>query len=429
MSALRAVIRGWSLATPLGCDVSTVVESLFSGRRAAQDNARFPAATYGCVLAATIPDDPPRTPHDRVLRRMGRFAYRTAREALDMAGVTPGPRLGLFSGIGGLRAHWSEMLSALADQVATFNDSWKRGLRRLHPFWMLQHLSNNTHALLSKDIDARGEGATYGGANAGAQALASAIWALHAGTIDAALVVAHDSLVEPETVVEMAARGAVTGRPLADLVSPYHGQARGFVPGEAAAAVVLSRVPEASTVAGAPAGAPGNAPGGLALIAAASAGDGDPGAPGVGTLEAVLRGVGLDASARSPHAMNTANAVSTVDVVDGCALADVLFDRDERTRVAELGSRDAPLTAVQSAMGQLGAAAPLVQAICLASCLHRGELPPIAGLADPAEGPLMPVSSPEKTDRRSAVCLSAGAPGLAGAVRVLIPAMDGAPNE
>ena len=349
-------VIGWSLVTPLGARVDAVIDRLRAGERAAVDNPHFDAATYGCRLAAPIAEPAPRTPHDRVLRRMGRFAYRCAREALEMSGVETGPRLGLFSGVGGLRAHWNDMLPALADQLPSFDGAWERGLRKLHPFWMLQHLSNNAHALLSADIDARGEGATYGGATAGAQALAAAIWALEARAIDAALVVAHDSLIEPETIVEMSARGAATSASLETLVAPYEPGAAGFVPGEAAAAVVLAR----------DAGDP------LAAASAAAIADGRTGAPDPETLGAAMTAAGID---------------DTAAVIDGAALGDPAFDAAERRWVPP----GADFTAIQSQTGQLGAAASLVQLILLSA-----QLPP----------------------RSSAGALSAGAPGLAAAVHI-----------
>ena len=63
-----------------------------------------------------------------------------------MAAARPaasGDRLGLFFGYGGLRAHWEDMMPALAGQAPDAGASWARGLALLHPFWMLQHLSNN----------------------------------------------------------------------------------------------------------------------------------------------------------------------------------------------------------------------------------------------------------------------------------------------
>ncbi len=72
-------------------------------------------------------------------------------------------------------------------------------------------------------------------------------------------------------------------------------------------------------------------------------------------------------------------------------------------------------------MGQLGAAAAVVQAIALAAALRAGHLPPVAGLARSAPGPLRPLTAAEPTQARAGLALSAGAPGLAGAVRVELP--------
>ena len=90
------------------------------------------------------------------------------------------------------------MLPALSRQSPDGAGAWQRGFQLLHPFWMLQNLSNNAQALAAQALGARGDGLTLGGANAGAQALAAAARALAAGAIDAAVVVGYDTLLEPE---------------------------------------------------------------------------------------------------------------------------------------------------------------------------------------------------------------------------------------
>src|SRR5262249_35815160 len=185
---------------------------------------------------------PARSRQARFLRRMGLYAMEVAREAL---GAYPaGPRVGLFSGVGGLRAHWDDMMPALANQAPDGARAWERGLRDIHPDWVLRHLSNNAPALASVELALRGEGATFGGATAGAQAIAAAIRALADGALDAAVVVAYDSLLEPETLVELGAKCAAT-----HAVSPpppaYDTGAIGLVPGEAAAALLVVRVEDA----------------------------------------------------------------------------------------------------------------------------------------------------------------------------------------
>src|SRR4029077_1731 len=114
----------------------------------------------------------------------------------------------------------------------------------LHPFWMLQHLSNNAHALAAEELGARGDGLTLAGANAGAEALAAASAALAVGAVDAALVVAYDTLLEPETLIELAGRGGYAG--VASPPGPYGAAGGGVASGEAAAGVLLERHDQAA---------------------------------------------------------------------------------------------------------------------------------------------------------------------------------------
>jgi len=311
--------------TPLGATVDAAMARLYAGERAAIADDR---AAYAFETIAPLRDEPARSRNARFLRRMGLFALEVATEALAASGVGGGERVGLFSGVGGLRAHWDDMLAAFAPQRDDGERMWERGLRDVHPYWMLRHLSNNVHAIASAELDVRGEGATFGGGNAGAQALAAAIRALHDGAIDAALVVAHDSLLEPETLVELGARGW---------------PAAGLVPGEAAAAVVLVRERE---------GAP-------RLTAHDAAG---PGA--VDRLASMVGGHAV--AAEDPHA------------------------RDEAAVVDRVAHRE-----LATAMGQVGAATAVVQAIALAEQLRARRL-----------------------DTRAAIGLHESAPGLASLVHV-----------
>ncbi len=338
-------VTGWSLRTPLGVSIDEVLARLAAGERAAAPNPRFDATSYPCTLAAVIPGQPGKTRHARFVRRMGLWGMQAASDAITQAEVIGGDRTGVFCGYGGLRAHWEDILGPLERQRPDAAGAWEAGLRLLHPFWMLQHLSNNAHALLATDLGARGEGVTLGGANAGAQALAAAVAALHAGTVDVALVLAYDSLVEPEMVLELGMRA----------------EAAGVVPGEAAAALVLERVDDAGRRA-------------LVRLSAADGADGAHGWPAPRTLVRVARGLGAAELPELP------------ELIDGAGVG------DERAVHAELAA-GASSSSMQHQLGLLGGAAALVQAIVLGSWLRAGRA-------------------------RSALGLSAGAPGLAGAVHV-----------
>lgn len=385
---LKAAIAGWAWRTPLGSTTDGVIARLLAGERAAAPNASFDASTYACQLAAAMTQDAAPSRHARFLRRMGLHAVEVAAEAMHNAGIEGSDRVGLFFGYGGLRAHWDDLMPAFERQEAGGVDAWSRGLNLLHPFWMLQHLSNNAHAIAAQELRARGEGATYGGANAGAQALAAAIRALAAGAVDVALVVGYDSLIEPETLVELAARGACASGPESP-ASPYDTRAAGFVPGEAAAALVLRRQGEGGCI---------------AHVQAVDGADGEKGEAQSGTLARLVRGL-----ARAG------------DVVDGAGLARPAFDAAERMAAAQMTGSGAALCCIMSAMGQIGAASSVVQTIALAELLRRQVLPPIAGLRSVVPGPLRPLMQPESTRARAAIGIAAGAPGLAGIIRVALP--------
>lgn len=386
---LPVAVIGRAWRTPLGATIDDVIVRLVAGERAVAPNARSGASGYACTLAAAIAGDPARSRNARFLRRMGLFGLEVAHEALAASGIAGGPRTGLFSGVGGLRAHWDDMMGALVDQRDDGRDAWNRGLRDIHPYWMLRHLSNNVHALASAELGLHGEGATFGGGNGGAQAIAAAARALWDGAIDAALVVAYDSLLEPETLVELGARRAATHATGAALAAPpYDARAAGFVPGEAAAAIVLVRPADAS------------AP--HALVEAVDAADGQPAEPTAATVGRIVAQLG------DPGA---------VGAVDGASRAWPELDADERLVLAALGA-DTPLVSIAAATGRLGAATAVVQAIALGEVLRRGVLPPIAGLEQPADGACIPLARATPTRARSALALSTAAPGLAAGIRV-----------
>ncbi|MDI3285378.1 beta-ketoacyl synthase N-terminal-like domain-containing protein [Polyangium sp. 15x6] len=391
----RMAVTGFALRTPLGDDPAAVLRKLLAGERAAAPNAHFDASTYACRLAATIPGAPRPTKHRKFVKRMGLFGMEVGAEALARSGApATGARLGLFCGYGGLRAHWDDLMPVLerqaGDERAT--GAWAQGFSLLHPFWMLFHLSNNAHALLSIDVGGKGDGTTTAGSNAGAQALSAAIVALAMERVDAALVFAYDSLVEPETILSLGMSGAATqANTPAAIVAPYDERAAGIVPGEAAAALVLERPEDAGKRA-------------ISFVSAAATADGAVDFP-------------------SPRAIASlaANLSAGDTIVDGAALASPARDAAERAALADVLGPSATLLALTASTGQLGGATAVVQAILLAEALRTGALPPIAGLDRPAEGPLRPLLRAEETRARSALALSAGMPGLAGALRVEVP--------
>lgn len=356
---MKAVLAAAAVRTALGADAHAVAARLLRGERAF---SALPPG-YACRVAARIPGEPAPSRQARFLLRMGAFALEAGRDA--MAGVQCAPeRLGLYAGMGGLRTQWDALLPALRDQRDDAQGAWERGLSQLHPFWMLQHLSNNAHALLSAELSAQGDGATFGGPTGGAQALTAALRALELGLVDAALVVAYDSLLEPEMLIDLTARGVIGHR--SGERPAYDAECGGAVPGEAAAALVLQRGER-----------------GVLLSAATRSSD--------GRDEAQLFA-------------RVAGVLGRAQVIDGPGRAWPALDEGTL------------LCCTSASLGLVGAASAPLQAAIWAELLRAGQAPPIAGLKRVAEGALQPLR--EAQPARAALCLSGGAPGQAAAVLV-----------
>jgi len=327
---------------------------------------------------------------------MGLFALELAKEVAIKANIQQQQpeRVGLFFGYGGLRVHWNDLMPAFAEQVSETRLCWQRGLHLLHPFWMLQHLSNNAHAIAAQELGACGDGATYSGGNAGAQAIAAAIRALNTGSIDTAIVVSYDSLLEPETLVELRQHHAINRQDSDKLIAPYSGYAQGFVPSEAAAAMVLQRVDSNRDTTEA-----------HCFIQALACADGNPHPAGINTL-----------------AQMTKKLLQVGDSIDGVGLAQASYDLAEKNSLETiLANQNYPptaLTCLASSMGQSGAAHCLLQAIALSEFLKRQQLPAIHGLKVAESGLLLPLTVATHSTSRAALALSASAPGLAGVLRV-----------
>lgn len=407
---MKAALLHSAWHTPLGTG-KEVLARIAAGHCAAQSNPHVDASELAnnstCPLIASINYPAPASRQQRYLRRMGLFALDLAKQmATEMATklVTPSlpniaaERLGLFFGYGGLRVHWDDMMPAFAQQsLADVNGlshqkCWQRGLHVLHPFWMLQHLSNNAHALAAQEIDAQGDGATYSGGNAGAQAIAGAIRALASHSIDRAIVVAYDSLLEPETLLELSTAGLCNHANLAELAAAYSGKARGYVPAEAAAALVLQRLEDS--------------PGASISLQASASADGQNQLASADSLSTLAASLLAQANADE----NLGNLLW-----DGAGIAQTYYDQQEQQAMRQLAAQYDMSPSVQSCIasnfGQTGAAHSLLQTIALANFLQTQQIPPLAGIPTSAQTQVHGIF-------HTALGLSSAAPGLAAAIRL-----------
>lgn len=394
----KAVIQAWAWRTSMGDD-GQVIERLLKGEHGFQTSAHFDNSLYDCPLVAAIKNKPAASKHQRYLRRMGLFALEVTKEVAQKVNLAEqnAERVGLFFGYGGLRAHWDDLMPAFVKQTPESTECWQRGLHLLHPFWMLQHLSNNAHAIAAQELGVCGDSATYSGANAGAQAIAAAIRALNLGLIDTAIVTAYDSLLEPETLVELRQRHALNCLSEDRLTPPYAPNAQGYVPSEATTALVLQRFDKVSDVRE------------TFSIQALTCGDGNSTEAGINTLEQITR-----------------KLLQPGDIIDGAGIAQAAYDAAEITMLesvlASMGQNfsQTPLTCIASLFGQTGAAHCLLQVIVLMECLKRGQLPAIHKLQTIRSNSIRPVTGNVffQTTAQAALALSTSTPGLAGGLRI-----------
>jgi hypothetical protein len=221
-------------------------------------------ATIAAVTAghAAPPPQPPAPDRSRTARLLGTLPAIAVDVARTAARELPaGDRTGVFLAHGGLRAHWDDLAPAMTDQSADATASWTRGLKRLHPLWMLRYLSNGAQAAIAHELGLRGDGATFSGPASAASALVSAAAAIAAGAIDHALVVALDDLTALEAAASLAARhpartpslgvaALAVGKVTKVTTSGFVRAADGIdpvsdEPDEAAIAAVVGRLPDA----------------------------------------------------------------------------------------------------------------------------------------------------------------------------------------
>lgn len=236
-------VLGLAIWTPLG-DLRETLDALLSHvAGGVPHERRHPSSTN------------PRASANRTVRLLGplpALAVEVARAAA--ADLPAGERTGVFLATGGLRAHWDDLGPAMAEQVADAHASWSRGLRRLHPLWMLRYLSNGAQAAIANELGLLGDGATFAGAASAASAIIAAHAAIACGAIDHALIVALDDLTAAEVAVELSVRHpalipgagvaaiAVSGGPAAVRLSAADGIAGDAEPSDVAIAAVRARL-------------------------------------------------------------------------------------------------------------------------------------------------------------------------------------------
>lgn len=223
MMERRVVVTGMGIISPLGEGVEENWKGLLSGPSAIREIRSFDASTMPAKVAAEVTGfDAAKYIQSKSLKLMPRpvqFAVAAAHLAFADAGLEKGnispERLGVFVGSRGALCDIEELspaLTALSDS-SDLTDFWERGVRNMHPLWLLRTLANSALCHIAIDHDAQGENCNIcNGEAGGLQAIEKAFKAIGSGRIIAAAAGGYDSLVNWQDITEYSRYGLMTGQ-------------------------------------------------------------------------------------------------------------------------------------------------------------------------------------------------------------------------
>ncbi len=415
----RIVVTGSGVVCAAGGSPAAVWDAIRGGRSAIAPIQGWNATALSASSAGEVtelgPRDlvPERKTH-KLLRRTDFFGLYAAERAIEEAGLAAyreglGPEAeeafadgtGVYAAAGGAtyqsQYDFFPLLSAAGGDLRTFG---RDAGAEVHPMWLLRTLPNNVLCHVGIRNNFKGPNACVTNhCVSGALALTEAKDALRRGYAERAVVVGHDTPIEPQTVYGYQQLGLLAETEL----RPFDADRTGSVLGEGAAAVVLETESSA---------AERDADVLAELLGTACTTEAE------GLLGIRNDGDGLERAieAALDDAAITASDVGLV-VAHGNGTR-----RSDASEAAALdrvfGSDVPPVTAFKWSFGHMIAAAGMIDTVLAALALREGVAPGIATFRDvDAEFTSLPVSREPQASRGGiALVLSRGFAGTNGAV-------------
>lgn len=389
------VVTGIGVATGFGHGKAALLDGLFSGRdiftrlaRPGRENLPGQPPFIGIELPDPSALLPPRVA--RITDIGGQVAVSVVHEAWEEAGlddIDP-ERIGLI--VGGSNLHGRAALA--------LHSAYAAGRRMVSPHAAYTLFDSDLCGLCASVFGIRGFAHTVGGASAsGAVAVLHAVEAVRAGRVDACISL---GALQDVSAVELRAFQALgvlaeAERTPGDACRPFDRRRRGFVFGEACAALVLSR-----------------AGSGYGRIAGAQCVSGQRGPEP--SLDDERRCIALALAAAGVTA-------AQVEYVNAHATGTPQGDATEAAAIMASGLGDAWVNASKSLLGHGIAAAGAVELAATLLQMRAGRLHPTRNLADPIDGPRFVRDQPVACAVRTALSLSFGFGGIDTAIVVQAP--------
>jgi 3-oxoacyl-[acyl-carrier-protein] synthase II len=384
VSSRRAVLTGVGVITSVGADCHSFWRSLVEGRTGIKAIKSFDASGLPVRIAAEIPDfdakdyvEKSQRKSLRVMARTIQLAVSAAQLALNDSSVDKSKldptRFGVAFGCSLIASELLELADAATVSTncqpgAVDLDKWgKQGLEAMNPLWLLKYLPNMPASHVSMLHDAQGPNNSITENDvAGLLALGEAYRIVKRDQADFFLVGGAESRINPLTLTRMCLFEPLSRRNDAPekACRPFDRNRDGLVLGEGAGVFVLEELEHARKRG--------------ARILAEVVGFGsafDHKKDGSGLARAVraaLRdaGVGPDEIDHvNAHGLGTTDA----DVLEARGLSEAFGASKE----------PAPVCAVKSYLGNLGAAGASTELIASVLALRHGLVPPTLNYEDP----------------------------------------------
>ncbi|MBO0449921.1 beta-ketoacyl-ACP synthase II [Enterococcus sp. MJM12] len=242
----RVVITGYGVASPIGNDAQTFLDSLKEGKNGIGEITQFDASQTGITVAAEVKD----FPFDKYFikkdaKRMDKFSLfgiYAALEAVAMSGLDTKQmdvdRFGVMvsSGIGGLQT--------IQDQVIRMHD---KGPKRVSPMFVPMSIVNMVAGNIALKVGAKGIcTSTVTACASGTHSIGEAFRNIKHGYADVILAGGAEASINEIGISGFAALTALTNESNPDKASvPFDENRNGFVMGEGGGVVVVESLEHA----------------------------------------------------------------------------------------------------------------------------------------------------------------------------------------
>lgn len=367
----RVVVTGMGIVSPIGNDIPSFKENVFTGHHGIAPISQFDTSEYKATLGAEVKNFNARDymENAEMLRTdpNARFAVAAATQAVEDSGIIgtlPPERVSVYfgTGIGGIQTFSAEM-----DKLRN------KGPRRVSPYFIPMMIANMASGMIAIRFNCQGAALPAVTACAsGSNSIGEALRSIRHGYTDAVIAGGCEASITECGVAGFINIQALSTASDPDAASlPFDSRRAGFIIGEGAASVILEEYEHAMARG--------------AKIYGEVCGYGStcdayhitaPQPDGIGAVQAMK--AALTEANFDPNEQLYINAHGT-----GTPLNDAMETKAIKTLLGTDKAKKTPVSSIKSMTGHMLGAAGAAEAIACLLAFQEGLLPPTVGLHSP----------------------------------------------